>query len=197
MVNSNAEIWSKDRLVVYSNGCKRFWSGMKLKQIVDSNGYLIVGLNHNGKRVKIAVHSVVAHAFPEICGIWFEGCQVDHVNGNKQDNRPENLRVCTCKENANNPITRKRKSNSSKLRYSSKEERERTSKALINHPKKSIPVRQYDKDRKLIAEYPSASEAQRQTGVPYQSIFACCKGKIRKNGSTVKSAGGYIWRYAG
>ena len=54
------------------------------------------------------VHRLIAKAFPEICGEWFEGAVVDHINGNCLDNRAVNLRVCTSKENSNNPITLER-----------------------------------------------------------------------------------------
>ena len=52
----------------------------------------------------------------------------------------------------------------------------------------SKPVLQFSKDGKFIAEYPSAHEAERQTGCNNQNICACCKG-------TRKSTGGYIWKY--
>ena len=42
----------------------------------------------------------------------------------------------------------------------------------------------------LILEFPSAMEAERQTGINNSNIIACCKGK------RYKSAGGYIWFYA-
>lgn len=52
------------------------------------------------------IYVTIAKLFPEICGQWFEGCQVDHINCDRNDNRAENLRCCTGKENMRNPLTR-------------------------------------------------------------------------------------------
>lgn len=41
----------------------------------------------------------------------------------------------------------------------------------------------------LIVEFPSAHEAERQTGINHSNICACCNGRK-------KSAGGYYWHYA-
>ena len=34
---------------------------------------------------------------PDICGVWFEGCEVHHIDGNKLNDAPENL-ICLSKE---------------------------------------------------------------------------------------------------
>ena len=40
-------------------------------------------------------HVEVAKAFPEICGEWFEGCEVHHRDGDPFNNEARNLIVCT------------------------------------------------------------------------------------------------------
>ena len=45
-----------------------------------------------------------------------------------------------------------------------------------------------DADGNVIAEYPSAIEAQRATGTNRKRIRMCCNGKY-------KTAGGYLWRF--
>lgn len=70
----------------------------------DGKGYLRVELCKNKKKKKFYIHRLVAEAF--ILGRKMKkGECVDHINTIKTDNRVENLRVCTCKENSNNPLT--------------------------------------------------------------------------------------------
>ena len=44
------------------------------------------------------VHREIAKAFPEICGEWFDGCEIHHKDGNSLNNEASNLIVCTHKE---------------------------------------------------------------------------------------------------
>lgn len=61
---------------------------------------------------------------------------------------------------------------------------------MTNNPKISKPVLQYTKDMELVAEYPSAKEAERQTGINNATICYTCLNKRH-----YKSAGGYIWKW--
>ena len=87
---------------VRSLNYKRTGKGKILKNIEDYKGYLEVGLTKNGKRKQFKVHRLVAEAF--IPNPENKPC-IDHINTVKSDNRVENLRWVTYKENSNNEKT--------------------------------------------------------------------------------------------
>ena len=80
---------------------KGFTGFREVKPGLNNCGYLLVRLS--GIRIPQCVHRLVAEAFiPNPLGLR----DVDHINGNKQDNRIENLRWVSHKENCNNPNTK-------------------------------------------------------------------------------------------
>lgn len=71
-------------------------SGKILRPSPDSGGYLRTSLTKDGKRKYVNVHRLVANAFlPRIDG---KTC-VNHIDGNKANNRLDNLEWCTYSEN--------------------------------------------------------------------------------------------------
>jgi hypothetical protein len=72
-----------------------------LKCIAHSSGYLVVDLYITGKRRTRYVHQIVLEAF----GFSRElGQQVRHLNGDRHDNRLENLRWGSAKENGEDRV---------------------------------------------------------------------------------------------
>ena len=116
--------------------------------------------------------------------------EIDHIDNNKKNNSPENLRLVSKKEQMNNPITLNTLSKATEKKMSKKENRERISNALKNRPDESRKVLQFSLDGDFLAEYPSLSEAARSVKLCNSShICMACRG-------TVKTAKGFIWKYA-
>ena len=87
---------------VRSLNYKRTGKEKILKNIGDYKGYLEIVLTKNGKQKQFKVHRLVAEAF--IPNPENKPC-IDHINTVKSDNRVENLRWVTYKENSNNEKT--------------------------------------------------------------------------------------------
>lgn len=142
-----------------------------LKLTCDKDGYLIVFISKGKIRKSKKVHRLVAQAFianPE------GKPQVNHIDGNKRNNRITNLEWVTNLENSIHAWQ-------TGLQY------KRFGKDNL-HCK---PVIQYDTQMNKINEYISIKEASRDTNISLSTIIDSCKGKI-KNISRCK----YIWRYS-
>lgn len=76
-----------------------------MKNTMSNQGYYVVSLKLNGNSKQYKIHRLVSMAFYE--NEYFNGALVDHINTIKTDNSIKNLRWVTCKENLNNPISKK------------------------------------------------------------------------------------------
>lgn len=136
----------------------------EIKLTRNNRGYVMAALWDGGKVKNATVHRLVAQAFiPNPNGL---PC-INHKDENKGNNAVENLEWCTYTYNnmygANAPTER------------------------AAHSKRKR-VLQCSLDNEVVAEYASATEAFRITGIRH--ITDACVG-------TAKTAGGYKWRYAG
>lgn len=137
-----------------------------INPVKNKDGYLIIKLYSDKCYTKL-IHRLVAEAFIDIPKL-----EVNHLNGNKADNRIENLEWCTHTENE---------------RYSRNVLGKKTQPGGTN--KRSKAVIQYDLQDNYIKQWKSASEAGRNLQIRAAKISLCCKGKRNKTG-------GYKWRFA-
>lgn len=129
----------------------------------DKDGYFACAIYDKYRNPYYRVHDVIiAEAMNLPKHLWpfdsYGRYQVNHKDENKQNNSITNLELVSLIYN---------------LRYGDRDKR--AAEARVNHPKMSKKVYQY-KDGELIAEYPSLSEASRQTGFQLSKISQCCKG---------------------
>ena len=144
-----------------------------LKQQTQNSGYRLVHLRKNKKRYAVTVHRLVLFAFVGSSN----GKHCDHKNGNKTDNRLENLHWVTPAENMKNQTTRQRMRDHSAKNFQGC--------FGSKHPK-SRKVYCPELDR----VFGSMMEAERITGIDRASIGHACRGRKQK------TAGGYQWIYA-
>lgn len=173
MVSSEGKVKSIER----NDSRGRHKKGKILSPRYNTRGYITVVLYKNGKPQTFRVNRLVAQVFipnPD------NKPYVDHINGDRADNRVCNLRWVTHKENMNNPLTiLKFKNNKNKQKIATECARLKTSK----------PVLQFSKNGDFIRKWDSASVAERDGNFNSTCIGECCRGKF-------KMSGGYIWRYA-
>lgn len=113
----------------------------------DRNGYRRVELSG----VNYSVHRLVYETFN---GPIPDKMIIDHINGDRADNRLENLRCISQSENANN--------------------------AVRNGHRGQIPVLQFDKQDNFIKEYPNIQTAAKAMGVTNAAI----RSAIKRNGTS-------------
>ena len=173
-VSNLGRIKSKKRLKENHNGLQIVPEKI-IKQCI-RNGYKCVTLWKNGIGKTLNTHKIIAIAF--IPNTENKPC-IDHINTNKTDNRVENLRWVTYKENMNNPKTIENcKNNSGKSMLG---------KFGKQHPKSKI-ILQFDKNGNFIKKWDSISDIKRELNFNQGHISSCCNGKR-------KSVNGFIWKY--
>ena len=125
---------------------------------LSEKGYLRVCLSKNGKQTSYFVHRLVAIAFLENKNHY---PVINHINGNKLDNRVENLEFCTQSHNV-------------KEAYRTGLEK-----------KAGRKTEQCTKTMERIKLWDSASEAQRCLGIKATNIVKCCRGKGKTAGGFI------------
>lgn len=96
-VSDTGQIKSVGR-IVYRKGHGGFKTVKEkvLPTYFDNNGYQIAFLSKNGMRKTVKVHRLVAFAFIPVVD---NKTYVNHKDGDKSNNKVDNLEWCTCSEN--------------------------------------------------------------------------------------------------
>lgn len=190
-VSSLGRVRSLDKIVQNSHG-KAIKKGKILRQSISpKTGYCSVALWHRRKGKSCLVHRLVAYAFQDICGDFFEGAQVDHINTIRTDNRAQNLKWCTCSGNHNNPLTKIKTSESrkGKKRISPVWNKDKKLPQFSGeNSSRSRKIIQYSNDGTLIKIWNSTTEAGVALSISRTSITNCLTGRSN-------SAKNFIWKY--
>ncbi len=166
-VSDAGEVRSLDRFVVNQTGkykgMKRELVGKIMKQSESvgagrDSGYLVVNLRKNHTANVVTVHKLVADAFiPNPLNLP----SINHIDGNKHNNRVDNLERVSYSDNNIHAI-----------------------KTGLRSPRGN-PIAQYDQNHNLIAVYRSTCEAARVTGVSRGGISHCLNGRCETSGGYV------------
>lgn len=141
--------------------------GREISQHINKRGYVIVSLNKESKRKTYKVHRLVAEAFIENP---FNKPQVNHIDGDKTNNRVDNLEW---NDNSENQLHAYRTGLHKPSNKSGKRKRK---------------VVRIDTNGKVVGCYDSIARASVETTTSASNIGECCRGKR-------KTANGYRWEY--
>lgn len=144
---------------------------MILKQQKNHKGYPVVTLQDGNYKKTVMVHRLVAKAFIENAN---NKPQVNHIDGNKENNHFSNLEWCTNQENQIHAIKSGLNDHS---KYRSGRKNRRVAKIDL-------------KTNEVIEIYESINDAARAVNAKTSTnIGMCCRGLRNK-------ANGYAWSYA-
>lgn len=160
------EYWGL-KILVRSNG----------EDFFDAETYKKLKVYHNSNRgnratvhisdKQIYTHRLVAKAFPEICGEWFDECEVHHKDQNPYNNKAENLQVLTAEEH----VVIHKDLGFDKISIA-----------------KSEPVYQYTMSGNYVTRWESSIAAAEHLGIVSSGIRNVTCG-------ISESAGGFIWKH--
>ncbi|WP_461217380.1 NUMOD4 domain-containing protein [Lactococcus cremoris] len=147
-VSDSGNVRSLDRVSNAKNGSTQLRKGQLISPCTNKRGYKQVRLICNGVAKNILVHRLVLLTFKPINGLL----QVNHIDGNKENNNINNLEWATAKENIHHAYRTGLNSRRNK-------------------------VQQYDKEGYLIAEYSSVRIAAKLLNYHPSGISEAANGK--------------------
>ena len=109
-VYEDGRLYREEFISVNCNGRSRAHGGCFIKQTISSQGYWHFSVKNKPSNKVYISHRIIAEAFLKD---YSEKLQVDHINGDKQNNHVNNLRMVTLAENLRG-FSKKAKNSASK-----------------------------------------------------------------------------------
>lgn len=157
---------------------KRFEEGYLLSNVNKKNGYFSIVLRSGNRKRYTRVHRLVAEMFiPNPYGLP----EVNHIDGNKQNNSVKNLEWVSRKENAQHAILHNPNIVAGMNYY--------------NTDVRPKPIQQFSLSGQLVGEYKNSRIASNSTGVCRRNILQVASQDEYKPGKVRKQAGGFVWRF--
>lgn len=120
---------------------------------VTSDGHLRISVGYKRKKITIQLHRAIYETYHQ-CKIP-SGYDIHHIDFNPFNNSIDNLLLISHSEH-------------------------KTLHNTIKNPKNPKHILQYTLDGEFVAEYESAMDAQRQTGIGNSLIGKCCNGVYKQ-----------------
>ena len=171
-VSNYGKVKSLKRIIIRSDNKPYLQKEQLLKPGKTKKGYLQVVLTKEFKTKPCRVHRLVAQAFiPNPNNLP----QVNHIDGNKENNNVSNLEWVSNYDNMQHSIK-------TGLRDIKKI-------TNILYESNRRPIIQYDINGNFIKKWNSIKDVEVQLNIPNQNIIKVCQNKRH-------TAGGYKWEYA-
>lgn len=139
-------------VTISKKGVAMTFKEKRIKSFKDKYGYMHVCLQDGKKRINCQIHRLVISAFKQ----GDTSMQVNHIDGNKKNNRIENLEWVTSKENIEHAIEH----------------------GLRGDPNRK-PIQKFV-NGKLVCTYVSVVEAAKENGICRLSVFRSLRGHTMK-----------------